>query len=74
MWIYIVNLWFNFRPERDNGAMYRKPHVNIPVKPADQEDSDENNSSSEEEFESESQMSSLGPWVDDPDIQEKVRY
>jgi len=54
--------------------MYRKPHVNIPVKPADQEDSDENNSSSEEEFESESQMSSLGPWVDDPDIQEKVRY
>lgn len=58
--------------ERDS-ARFQKPHVNIPVKAVDQEDSDENNSSSSEDIESESQLSSLGPWVDDPDIQEKVR-
>ena len=47
-----------------------KPKVNIPVQ--EQEQSDENNSSSSSE--GESQLSSLGPWGDDPEIQEKIRY
>ncbi|XP_053399542.1 pericentriolar material 1 protein-like isoform X2 [Mercenaria mercenaria] len=58
-----------------------KPQINIPVRPQQQalEDSDENNSSSSSssssssESETESQLSSLGPWGDDPEIQEKVK-
>ncbi|KAH3829898.1 pericentriolar material 1 protein-like isoform X2 [Dreissena polymorpha] len=50
----------------------KQPGVNIPVRNI--ADSDENNdSASQSESESESQMSSLGPWGDDPEIQEKVR-
>ena len=49
-----------------------KPKVNIPVLPPSQQESDENNSSSSSD--AESQLSSLGPWGDDPEIQEKVRY
>ncbi|XP_052793086.1 pericentriolar material 1 protein-like isoform X3 [Mya arenaria] len=57
----------------------RPQQVNIPVQIVEQLDSDENNgsssssSSSSTDGESESQMSSLGPWGDDPEIQEKVR-
>jgi hypothetical protein len=56
-----------------------KPQINIPVRPQQQvlEDSDENNSSSSSSSssgsETESQLSSLGPWGDDPEIQEKVQ-
>ena len=46
-----------------------KTNVNIPVQATQQ--SDENNSSSSSD--TESQLSSLGPWGDDPEIQEKVR-
>ena len=48
------------------------PKVNIPVLPQSQQESDENNSSSSSD--TESQLSSLGPWGDDPEIQEKVKY
>jgi len=47
--------------------------VNIPVQVEQDSDEENNSSSSEEEEETESQMSSLGPWGDDPEIQEKVR-
>ena len=49
-----------------------RTQVNIPVDPRSVGSNDDNNSSSSSD--TESQMSSLGPWGDDPEIQEKVRY
>ncbi|XP_060554771.1 pericentriolar material 1 protein-like isoform X2 [Ruditapes philippinarum] len=68
-------------PEREQKQVKAavKPQINIPVRPQQQvlEDSDENNSSSSSSSssgsETESQLSSLGPWGDDPEIQEKVQ-
>ncbi|XP_071088447.1 pericentriolar material 1 protein-like isoform X2 [Haliotis cracherodii] len=46
--------------------------VNLPPGPALEEHSDEENAS-DSESNKESQLSSLGPWGDDPEIQEKVQ-
>ena len=58
-----------YRESKLNPSQETKPNVNIPVHATQQ--SDENNSSSSSD--TESQLSSLGPWGDDPEIQEKVR-
>lgn len=51
--------------------------VDRPVRPqrvVESEDENSSSSSSSSAGESESQLSSLGPWGDDPEIQEKVRF
>ena len=58
-----------YKESKLNPTQETKAKVNIPVQGAQQ--SDENNSSSGSD--TESQLSSLGPWGDDPEIQEKVR-
>ena len=58
-----------YKESKLNPTQETKAKVNIPVQAAQQ--SDENNSSSGSD--TESQLSSLGPWGDDPEIQEKVR-
>ncbi|KAL4230121.1 Phosphoacetylglucosamine Mutase [Mactra antiquata] len=69
-------------PERDTQQVKPmvKSQVNrqMPLQPAVESDDEMNSSSSSSsssstDGESESQLSSLGPWGDDPEIQEKVR-